>query len=173
MDTVNDTVIITLNISLIHKIFKYSGENFKLLIHREDSTDEQRSKVLSIEVIMRSGLEDYFEDVLLCDRLREKLCYEAARRGYVNTLIWAREHGCEWNSDTCMIAAEGGHLDCLIWAREHGCNWNRDTCRSAALGGHLDCLIWAREHGCDWNKDASIDYALKVYRLDCSKLTLL
>jgi len=42
-------------------------------------------------------------------------------------------------------------LDCLIWAREHGCDWDSDTCKYAAARGHLDCLIWAREHGCDWD----------------------
>ena len=147
---VNDKPII-LSTSLIHELFEYIDDDYKLLIHREGSTDEQTSKKLSIGLIMRSGLEEYFEDVLLCNRLRRKLCSEAARRGYVSTLKWAREHGCDWSKDTCRAAAARGHLDCLIWAREHGCDWNSDTCSSAAEGGHLDCLIWAREHGCDWN----------------------
>ena len=71
------------------------------------STDEQRSKKQSIGLIMRSGLEEYFKGVLLCDRLRYKLCSEAARRGYVSTLKWAREHDCEWDSEIsyCWAAA--------------------------------------------------------------------
>ena len=109
---INDSKPIILSTSLFHKIFEYIDDDYKLLIHREGSTDEQRSKRLSIELIVRSGLEDYFEDVLLCK--------EAARRGYVSTLKWAREHGCDWNSRTCKYAARYGHLDCLIWAREHG-----------------------------------------------------
>ena len=120
----NINTIILLSTSLIHKIFEYIDDDYKLLIHREGTTDEERSKRLSIELIMRSGLEDYFKDVLLCSRLRRKLCDEAAKRGYLHTLKWAREHGCDWNWQTCKVAAARGHLDCLIWAREHGCDWD-------------------------------------------------
>ena len=162
---VNDKPVI-LSISLIHKIFEYIDDDYKLLIHREGSTVEERSKVLSIELIMRSGLEEYFVEVLLCDRWRDKLCTEAASRGYVSTLKWAREHGCDWDSETCSAAAEEGQLDCLIWAREHGCDWDSETCSAAAEGGHLDCLIWAREHGCDWNSDTCFAAAREGH-LDC------
>ena len=44
--------------------------------------------------------------VLLYDRLRGKLCNEAARRGYVSALKWAREHGCNRESNICQAAAE-------------------------------------------------------------------
>ena len=84
MDSNISTII--LSTSLIHKVFEYIDDDFKLLIHREGSTDEERSKILLTELIMRSGLEEYFSDVLLCDRWRDKLCNEAARRGYVKTL---------------------------------------------------------------------------------------
>ena len=105
LDMDNNINTIILSTSLIHKVFEYIDDDYKLLIHREGSTDEERSKILSIELIMRSGLEEYFSDVLLCDRCRDKLCNEAARRGYVDTLKWAREHGCDWNRDTCRVAA--------------------------------------------------------------------
>ena len=75
-------------------------------------------------------------------------CSAAARYGHLNCLIWAREHGCPWNESTCSSAAQGGHLNCLIWAREHECPWNEYTCTVAAYGGHLDCFVWALEHGC-------------------------
>ena len=163
---VNDSKPIILSTSLIHEIFEYIDDDYKLLIHREGSTDEQRSKILSIELIMRSGIEEYFKDVLLCDRWRRKLCKEAARRGYVSTLKWAREQGCDWDSETCEAAASKGHLDCLMWAREHGCDWNSNTCKYAARGGHLDCLIWAREHGCDWTSYTCM-FAAHSGHLDC------
>ena len=166
LDMDNNINTIILSTSLVHKVFEYIDDDYKLLIHREGSSDEERSKRLSIELIMRSGLEEYFEDVLLCYRWRDELCNEAARRGHVNTLKWAREHDCGWDSDTCKAAAEQGHLDCLIWAREHGCDWNLYTCRAAALGGHLDCLIWAREHGCDWDSD-TCSAAAEGGQLDC------
>ena len=132
LDMDNNINTIILSTSLIHKVFEYIDDDYKLLIHREGSSDEQRSKILSIELIMRSGLEDYFENVLLCDRWRDELCNEAARRGYVITLMWARKHRCDWNWKTCRVAALAGHLDCLIWAREHGCNWDPVECRQLA-----------------------------------------
>ena len=66
-----------LPMSLIHYIFDtYLDVDYKLLIHKEGSTDEDRRKVLSIELIMISRMEDYFVDVLLSDRLNRKLCNE-------------------------------------------------------------------------------------------------
>ena len=110
-----------LPMSLIHYIFDtYLGVDYKLLIHKEGSTDEDRSKVLSIELIMISRMEDYFVDVLLSPKFVGGLCDVACKRGYVNTLKWAREHGCYWTSDTCRVAAYSVHLSCLQWAREHG-----------------------------------------------------
>ena len=137
-----------LSTTLIHEIFDYIHHDFKLLIHRVGSTDEQRAKLLSIDLIMTSCMENEFENVLLCRRFKSQLCNIAAGRGYISTLRWARDHRCGWSANTCKAAAKGGHFDCLMWARESGCAWDSDTCRDAAAGGHLDCLIWAREHGC-------------------------
>ena len=149
-----------LPISLIHYIFDtYIGIDYKLLIHKEGSSDEDRSKILSIELIMISRMEDYFVDILSSERLNRKLCNEACKRGYVNTLRWAREHGCDWDYDTCRVAAENGNLNCLQWAREHGCDWSSSTCSYAAMGGHLNCLQWAREHGCPWDRNQCLSFS--------------
>ena len=119
MDNNINTII--LSTSLIHKVFEYIDDDYKLLIHREGSSDEQRSKILSIELIMRSGLEDYFENVLLCDRWRDELCNEAARRGYVITLKWAREHGCNWDPVECrQLASTYQYQNILDWMTSLG-----------------------------------------------------
>jgi hypothetical protein len=34
--------------------------------------------------------------------------------------------GCAWNSDTCTNAAQRGHLLVLKWARSKGCPWARE-----------------------------------------------
>ena len=143
----NNNNITSLSLVTIHEIFEYIHEDYKLLIHREGSTDEQRAKLLSIDVIMRGGLEDEFADVLLCRRFKSKLCNIAAGRGYVSTLRWAREHRCGWSADACAAAARGGRLECLKWLRDRGCMWDKDTCAAAVEGGHLECLVWLREHG--------------------------
>jgi hypothetical protein len=49
-----------LPMSLIHYIFDtYIGIDYKLLIHKEGSSDEDRSKVLSIEYYTISGKINY------------------------------------------------------------------------------------------------------------------
>ena len=35
---------------------------------------------------------------------------------------------------TCSRAAKGGHLEVLKWARENGCEWDSDTCANAQGG---------------------------------------
>ena len=62
----NTNTNVILPISLINYIFDtYVGIDYKLLIHKEGSSDEDRSKVLSIELIMISMMEDYFKDVFI------------------------------------------------------------------------------------------------------------
>lgn len=37
-------------------------------------------------------------------------CADIASDGWINVLIWAREHGCPWDENTCSAAAREGHL---------------------------------------------------------------
>jgi hypothetical protein len=144
-----------MNNVLSNKIIKYILEfldkDLKLLVCKVGSTNEERNKILSIELIMRSGLEEYFRDILLSNRFKEILCTEACNRGFLSTLEWAVNNGCELNPNTCAIAAYSGHLNILQWAKANGCNWNYKTCSFAAYRGHLNILKWARANGCDWN----------------------
>ena len=162
-DNIDSTVVeaVVLDTSLIHYILEYIDSDLKLLIHREGSSDADRSKVLSIGLIMSSGLEDYFKNVILSKRFKAKYCSECAKRGQLDSLKWAREMGCPWgevdskrmklnSGGTCMEAAKAGHLHILKWLRKNGCPWNAWTCSAAAEAGHLDILVWAKEHGCRW-----------------------
>ena len=54
--------------------------------------------------------------------------YIAAQNGHLEVLQWARNNGCDWDSDTCACAAQNGHLEVLQWARNNGCDWDSDTC---------------------------------------------
>eukprot|EP00967_Tisochrysis_lutea_P091365 scaffold131185_cov27-Tisochrysis_lutea.AAC.1 len=49
-----------------------------------------------------------------------------ARRGSVELMRFAREHGCAWEEDACSAAAARGNLAVLSYAREHGCPWVRN-----------------------------------------------
>ena len=81
-----------------------------------------------------------------------KLVHEAAARGHLDVLIWAREFGFPWVKEQtdeprtefkqgdvptihlCALAAKNGRLQALRWLREHGCPWNEWTCECAASG---------------------------------------
>ena len=115
MEIEKPTTTTTLPMALIHHIFDtYIGIDYKLLIHKEGSTDEDRSKVLSIELIMMWSMEDYFKDVLLSDRFFCIIINEACKRGYLSTLEWARGNDCYWDARACSSAASSGHLHILL-----------------------------------------------------------
>ena len=128
-----------LSLSLIHEVLEYIHIDMKRIIHRQERVDgdnDDNDRLLPLSLIMNGGLEDYFEGVLLSARFKWKLCDECAKRGQLNSLIWARSKGCPWNEDysggACYVAAEAGHLHILQWAREHGCEWDSWTCYAAA-----------------------------------------
>ena len=135
-----------LSLSLVHEILEYIHIDFKNIIHREGNAffDDDESR-LPLSLIMNSGLEDYFERVLLSDRYRDVLCDECAKRGQLGSLKWARSKGCPWTKagwqkGTCYVASRAGHLHILQWARANGCDWDSMTCSGAAGAGHLHIL---------------------------------
>ena len=151
-----------LSLSLVHEELGYIHTDFKDIIHRAgntlfDNNDNDNNnndknvnndrRRLPLDLIMNSGLEDYFEDVLLSDRFKKKLCDECAKRGQLESLKWARSKGCPWTQpgyfiwrSSSAIAAEAGHLHILQWAHANGCRWDWSTCASAAEAGHLHIL---------------------------------
>lgn len=75
------------------------------------------------------------------------ICLLPYKGGHLDVIMWAMQHGSEWDSNTCLEAALGGHLDVLKWCRAHGAPWHVDTCSAAAGGGHLAVLQWCRHNG--------------------------
>jgi hypothetical protein len=60
-------------------------------------------------------------------------------------LVWAREHGCAWDIETCRVAAEKGNLDCLKWAQANGCEWDLNECSSIAIDhNHHEIIEWLK-----------------------------
>ena len=81
----------------------------------------------------------------------EDICHCAVQGNQMETLIWARKHGCPWEPPSsmrkpwdptcCCIAAWKGHLDVLKYLHENGCAWDDEkTCKQAADEGHLHVL---------------------------------
>ena len=83
------------------------------------------------------------------------VCEDAARRGSVRLLKWARVNNLAWSPYTCSQAAYCGHLPALKYLHEHGCPWNSSTCYYAAIYKHWDCLQYAVDKKCPgWKKYA-------------------
>ena len=79
-----------LSLSIIQKVLEYIHIDLKRIIHRQEHVDGDNGRLLSLSLIMNSGLEDYFEHVLLSERFKRKLCDECAKRGQLKSLMWAR-----------------------------------------------------------------------------------
>lgn len=92
-------------------------------------------------------------------------CAKIAQHGDVQTLQWARDHGCEWHDGTCQAAAQGGNLLVLKWARANGCEWTERTCATAATHGQVAILKWAFANGCEWPEDICV-YAAEGGHVD-------
>jgi len=131
------------------------------LILFEYVLEESRIRAVTeyIENHMKDELQDQRWDILMllmefrdeCFNKNVKVCDWTARKGYLDCMRYAHEHGCPWDVWTCSYAARNGHLSCLQYAHDHGCPWNEWTCSYAAENGHLSCLQYARDHGCPWN----------------------
>jgi hypothetical protein len=104
----------------------------------------------------KKGLVSRNDEVVITVRVSvptvsvEMTCVQAAQRGTVDMLKFARKNDATWD-ETCAAAAAGGHLEALKWAHENGCPWDEAICKNAAEGGHIEALKYARANGCPWN----------------------
>jgi hypothetical protein len=62
--------------------------------------------------------------------------------------IYAHEHGCPWNEETCESAASNGRFNTLAYAHGHGCSFGWFTYVKADRCGHVNTLQYEHEHGC-------------------------
>ena len=71
-----------LSLDLVDGILDYLHIDLKSIVYREGNAFfEDKEKRLPLGLIMNSRLEDYFEQVLLSDRFKYRLCVECAKRG--------------------------------------------------------------------------------------------
>ena len=75
----------------------------------------------------------------------------------ITMLLWCKERGYSFTTQTTAAAAAEGNLDVLKYLHENGCPWNKETCLKAASGCHLDVLKYARENGCPWNRQRCLE----------------
>jgi hypothetical protein len=98
----------------------------------------------------------YERVVGLLGETAKDLCDDAALRGSVRLLRWARENNCVvWSTDTCSYAAQNGHLPALKYLHQNGCPWNWTTCFCAGIRERWDCLQYAVDNKApEWEKYA-------------------
>ena len=77
---VDDEEMVTLPIQIVHELFQYIHPDLKYIIHRSNNSDKR----LHLSIIMKSNLEDYFEDVLLSDRFKPLLTDACASYGQLD-----------------------------------------------------------------------------------------
>ena len=87
------------------------------------------------------------------------VCEDAAAKGSVRLLKWARENNRDWSALTCYCAALKGHLPALRYLHENGCPWDDVTCRFAAYQERWDCLQYAVDNKCPGWKKCAKNYA--------------
>ena len=176
---VDDEEMVTLPIQLVHELFQYIHPDLKYIIHRSNNSDKR----LPLSIIMKSNLEDYFEDVLLSDRFKPLLTDACASYGQLDSLKWAHMKGCQWTKIDNRTALEKGHdmlkffgtpketvrLLCVREIEAFGeqdednfdLNWNvtyhfKGACALASYHGHLHILKWLRENDCPWNSNTCL-----------------
>lgn len=138
--------------AILNETLDFVHKDLKKTIHKEGINPEDLDKQISIEVIMKSGTEEYYKDLLLSERFKNNLCKIAARTGHLSTLRWARQNGCPWNTDVTNMAALYGHSDILEWTINNGCPFScAGVCEFASEGGNIKCLEIARDKGCSLN----------------------
>jgi len=108
------------------------------------------------------------------------LIISAARYGYLNIIIYAKQHGYlsenYYNKlEVAEAAAAGGHLNCLKYLYEYDEPWigphSYKIIEAALFYKHLDCLKFAFEKGCIPNTYFEYFYKSGITYCDAAILT--
>jgi hypothetical protein len=98
-----------------------------------------------------------------CNVNKTTVCANAARKGDLQTLKWARSEGFTWDEKVCTNSAAHGHLEVLQWARENGCPLDASALQLATYNGHYDVTVWLYEHGCPIDNETFSATFINVY----------
>ena len=113
--------------------------------------------------------------VYICEDAAEGMGKDTDPKQQLKTLQWLRKHNCYWDEMICRQAAARGDLAMLIWARENvvedenGCSvawpcpWDSDVLRAAAHNNHLHIIEWAYNNGCPWTDNVCYEAVSKGY----------
>ena len=101
-----------------------------------EETAQQEPVVDTEESMRKKTIADIEEAV------RQK-AVESVRGFCVDCAKMLEEQGSPRDTSVCEQAAERGHLDCLIWARDHKCPWQPSRCKKLAQDkDHYHIVKW-------------------------------
>lgn len=97
----------------------------------------------------------------------QKLYYHAARKNYMNIILYLKER-CGWHEIVCTTAAARGNMKLLQFSRENGCPFTQCTVIFAAKYGHLSILIYLCENiPIDLTNKEPLYFAIREGHMDC------
>lgn len=93
--------------------------------------------------------------------LTDHVCTLAAKKGHMEALQYAHEHGATWNKLTSSAAAMNGDVTMLQYLYEHGCPIPNNVLLQAAP--HIDCVEYILNHiGCTWHPDFLYQLLIRI-----------
>ena len=101
-----------------------------------------------------------------CPRVDNICIGNAARYGYLNVVIWMREHGFQWDVKTFELAAYRNNKKVLKYLYEGGCPWNEQTSSEIARYGPPDTLQWLFDSKCPFDKENICALAITYHTSD-------
>jgi hypothetical protein len=66
-------------------------------------------------------------------------------------IMWARENGAPWDTETLVDAVRYGQMHVVQWCFANGAPYDEMTAAYAAHVGRLDILKWLRANGVPWD----------------------
>lgn len=146
--------LLTLPLDVVRLIFSKHLEPYEILPLRYVN---KRFKNLT-DQSPRVKIRHTFAQITSKD-IYENLCKNAAKKGYLSLLKWAKKIDYPFNSSIMYSAAHGGHLNVLNWLIDHAPESNYESKKlivgRAALGGHLVALKWLLGKGFPWGENVT------------------
>lgn len=113
-----------------------------------------------------TSLIPFIETGVLWDN---RISIVAARRGYLDYIIYANENKFPIPKECMLLAVKKGHLECVKYLYIevfNKINISKNLCTIAARNGQLQCLMYLHEQGNKWST-ATFLAAIDNQKLEC------
>ena len=108
LDDVAENKKVILSMSMVHEVLEYIHKDFRYILHRND--DGRVKDKLSIDIILKSHMQDYFAGVLLSSNFRANVCDLAIQAGSLHSVQWAKRHHCSLGYSSILYAGAFGNI---------------------------------------------------------------